>query len=155
MPAPEPGAEIRIWADLHFDDERIRRAAERPWPAVEPMNAALRRSWRESMATGTAMVCAGDIEGRRTIMGRRRPPDAELSGPVAPRPREPRLHARLARELLGENPAPGAGRRRSSWRGRRRRNDREEATGPSHDPRRPRLGYADGIGRKHRVGTPA
>ena len=78
---PEPGAEIRICADLHVDDERIRRATGRPWPAVEPMNAALRRSWRESMAPGAAMVCAGDIGGRRTIMGRRRPPDAGLPGP--------------------------------------------------------------------------
>ncbi len=63
MPAPEPGAEIRIWANLHFDDERIRRAAGRPWPAVEPMNAALRRSWRESMPPGAAMVCAGATSG--------------------------------------------------------------------------------------------
>ena len=81
MPAPEPGAEIRIWADLHFDEERIWRAAERPWPAVEPMNAALRRCWRESMAPGATMVCAGDIGGHRTILGRWHPPCAELPGP--------------------------------------------------------------------------
>ena len=81
MPAPEPGAEIRIWADLHFDEERIWRAAERPWPAVEPMNAALRRSWRESMAPGATMVCAGDIGGHRTILGRWHRPCAELPGP--------------------------------------------------------------------------
>ena len=80
MPAPEPGAEIRIWADL-FDEERIWRAAERPWPAVEPMNAALRRSWRESMAPGATIVCAGDIGGHRTILGRWHPPCAELPGP--------------------------------------------------------------------------
>ena len=81
MPAPEAGAEIRIWADLHFDDERVRRAAERPWPAVEPMNAALRRSWRESMGPEAVMVCAGDMGGRRTFFGRRRAPDAGLPGP--------------------------------------------------------------------------
>ena len=53
LPAPEAGAEIRIWADLHFDDERIWRVAERPWPAVEPMNTALRRNWCESSGSGS------------------------------------------------------------------------------------------------------
>ena len=81
MPAPRPGAELRIWADLHFDDERIRRAAERPWPGIEPMNAALRRAWRESAAPGATMVCAGDMGGRRTILGRRHPPCEGLPGP--------------------------------------------------------------------------
>ena len=60
IPAPEPGAEIRIWADLHFDDERIRRAAERPWPAVDPMNTALRRSWWASKAILTRRARTGD-----------------------------------------------------------------------------------------------
>ena len=80
-PAPRPGADIRIWADLHFDDERIRRAAERPWPGIEPMNAALRRAWCESAAPGSMMVCAGDMGGRRTILGRRHPPCEGLPGP--------------------------------------------------------------------------
>ena len=75
------GGGIRIWADLHFDDERIWCVAERPWPAVEPMNTALRRSWCESMAPGATMVCAGDIGGRRTIPSRWHPPCAELPDP--------------------------------------------------------------------------
>ena len=81
LPAPRPEAEIVVWADLHFDDDRIRRAAERPWPAIEPMNARLQRSWHEAMTPGTVMVCAGDMGGRRRIFGRRRPPCADLPGP--------------------------------------------------------------------------
>ena len=41
-----------------------RPQAERPWPAAEPMNTALCRSWCESMAPGATRVCAGDIGGR-------------------------------------------------------------------------------------------
>ncbi len=78
---PRPGWNIRIWANLHFDHERLWRVAERPWPAVEPMNTALRRSWCESMAPGATMVCAGDIGGRRTILSRWHPPCAELPDP--------------------------------------------------------------------------
>lgn len=78
-----PGAEIAVLSDLHFDDERMRRAAERPWPAVEPMNACLRRNWHEAMKPATVMVCVGDVGGRRRAVGgrRRRPPCAYRPGP--------------------------------------------------------------------------
>ena len=103
--APEPGAEILIWADLHFDEERMRRVAERPWPAVEPMNAELRRSWREAMAPGATMVCAGDIGGYRTIELQRlheAQTDRPDAGPYPrSRPKRCRGHAARSGRLMG------------------------------------------------------
>ncbi|MCY4510216.1 MAG: hypothetical protein OXG35_25130 [Acidobacteria bacterium] len=81
LPAPRPGAEIVVWADLHFDEDRMRRATNRPWPAVDRMNRALSRSWYEAMTPGTVMVCAGDMGGGSRIFGRRRPSCADLPGP--------------------------------------------------------------------------
>ena len=68
------------------------------------MNTALPRSWCESMAPGTAMVCVGDMGGRRTLLGRWRTPCADLPGP---------WHAVLGNHdftrILGREKALGAG----------------------------------------------
>ena len=81
LPAPTEGHQIVIWADLHFDEDRIRLAANRPWAGVKTMNAELRRRWRDAMTPGTTMVCAGDLGGRRTLTRGWEPPCTGLTGP--------------------------------------------------------------------------
>ncbi len=77
---PADGARLWIWSDLHFDDERIRRHAKRPFPTIRTMNWALRDRWREAVAPHDTVVCAGDLGGRRNIFGRLKPPCANLPG---------------------------------------------------------------------------
>ena len=77
---PADGARLWIWSDLHFDDERIRRHAKRPFPTICTMNWAPRDRWREAVALGDTVVCAGDLGGRRNIFGRWKPPCENLPG---------------------------------------------------------------------------
>ena len=77
---PTDGARLWIWSDLHFDDERIRRNAKRPFPSIRAMNGALRDRWRDAAEAGDTVVCVGDLGGRRSIFGRWRPPCVNLSG---------------------------------------------------------------------------
>ena len=80
LSVPADGSRLWIWSDLHFDDERIRRNAKRPFPTVRAMNAALRDRWREAAGSGDTVVCAGDLGGRRNIFGRWKPPCVNLPG---------------------------------------------------------------------------
>ena len=81
-PRPTEGHEIVVWADLHFDEDRIRVAADRPWAGCQDDErrapAALARG---AMTPGTTMVCAGDLGGRRTLTGGWKPPCTDLTGP--------------------------------------------------------------------------
>ena len=77
---PTDGARLWIWSDLHFNDERIRSNAKRPFPTVRAMTGVLRDRWREAVAPGDTVVCAGDLGGRRNIFGRWKPPCENLPG---------------------------------------------------------------------------
>ena len=77
---PADGVRLWIWSDLHFDDERIRWHAKRPFRSICAMNGTLRAHWREAVAPGDTVVCAGDLGGRRNIFGRWKPPCDHLPG---------------------------------------------------------------------------
>ena len=75
---PADGARLWIRPDLHSDGERIRRAAKRPFSTIRTMNWALQDRWREAVAPADTGVCAGDLGSRRSVLGRRKPPCADL-----------------------------------------------------------------------------
>ncbi|MCY4119654.1 MAG: metallophosphoesterase [Acidobacteria bacterium] len=77
---PADGTRLWIWSDLHFDDERIWWNAKRPFPSLREMNEGLRARWREAVADGDTVVCAGDLGGSRTAFGRWKPPCVNLPG---------------------------------------------------------------------------
>ena len=77
---PADGTRLWIWSDLHFDDERIRWRAKRPFRTIDAMNGTLRDHWREAVAPSDTVVCAGDLGGRRNILGRWKPPCGNLPG---------------------------------------------------------------------------
>ena len=80
LPMPAHGARLWIWSDLHFDDENTRRHAKRPFQTLRAMNRTLRDRWREAVAPADTVVCAGDLGGRRSVIGRWKPPRANLPG---------------------------------------------------------------------------
>ena len=65
------GARLWIWSDLHFDDERIRRHAKRPFPTTRTMSGTLRDRWREVVAPGDTVGCAGDLGATSSVAGSR------------------------------------------------------------------------------------
>jgi len=77
---PADGTRLWIWSDLHFDDERIWWTVKRPFPSLREMNQGLRARWREAVAPGDIVVCAGDLGGRRAFLGRWQPPCVDLPG---------------------------------------------------------------------------
>lgn len=77
---PVDGTRLRIWSDLHFDDERIWWSVKRPFRSLCEMNQALRARWREAVGPGDTIVCVGDLGGRRDFLGRWQPPCVDLPG---------------------------------------------------------------------------
>ena len=53
---PADGDRLWIGSDLHFDDERIRWHAKRPFRSICAMNSTLRDHWREAVASTSSVA---------------------------------------------------------------------------------------------------
>lgn len=62
---------IWLWSDLHLHHRNIIRHCSRPFGSVEEMNAALLGAWRDTVAAGDTIVCAGDIALAGSLRGGR------------------------------------------------------------------------------------
>ena len=83
LPAPTEGHQIVIWADLHFDEDRIRLAAK---PAVGRASKTMNAEFQAPLAQGDDAGNDDGVRGRpRRTAGRSRggwePPCTDLTGP--------------------------------------------------------------------------